>query len=165
MPFYENVFIARQDISAAQADTLAETYSNVIAEHGGKVTKRENWGLRNIAYRIKKNRKGHYVLLNIDAPPAAVQEMERQMRISEDVLRYLTTRVEELEEGPSAMMRRSRDDDERGPREGGRRFRDDDRGPREGGRRFRDDDRPPRDEAPAAPIAAVEAPAANGGDA
>ena len=145
MPFYENVFIARQDISATQADALAETYSNVIAEHGGKVTKRENWGLRNIAYRIKKNRKGHYVLLNIDAPPAAVQEMERQMRISEDVLRYLTTRVEELEEGPSAMMRRSRDDDERGPRDGGRRFRDDDRGPREGGReprRFRDDDPP-----------------------
>jgi small subunit ribosomal protein S6 len=166
MPFYENVFIARQDISATQADALAETYSNVIAENGGKVTKRENWGLRNIAYRIKKNRKGHYVLLNIDAPPAAVQEMERQMRISEDVLRYLTTRVEELEEGPSAMMRRSRDDDERGPREGGRRFRDDDRGPREGGRRFRDDDRgPPREEAPAAPIAAVEAPAGNGGDA
>ncbi len=164
MPFYENVFIARQDISATQADALAETYSNVIAEHGGKVTKRENWGLRNIAYRIKKNRKGHYVLLNIDAPPAAVQEMERQMRISEDVLRYLTTRVEELEEGPSAMMRRSRDDDERGPREGGRRFRDDDRGPREGGRRFRDDDRgPPREEAPAAPIAAVEAPAGTGG--
>ena len=165
MPFYENVFIARQDISATQADTLAETFSNVIAEHGGKVTKKENWGLRNIAYRIKKNRKGHYVLLNIDAPPAAVQEMERQMRISEDVLRYLTTRVEELEEGPSAMMRRSRDDDERGPREGGRRFRDDDRGPREGGRRFRDDDRPPREEAPAAPVAVVEAPAATGGDA
>jgi small subunit ribosomal protein S6 len=84
------------------------------------------------------------------------------MRISEDILRYLTTRVEELEEGPSAMMRRSRDDDERGPREGGRRFRDDDRGPREGGRRFRDDDRGPREEAP---VAAVEAPAGNGGDA
>jgi small subunit ribosomal protein S6 len=164
MPFYENVFIARQDISAAQADTLAETFSNVITENGGKVTKKENWGLRNIAYRIKKNRKGHYVLLNIDAPPAAVLEMERQMRISEDILRYLTTRVEELEEGPSAMMRRSRDDDERGPREGGRRFRDDDRGPREGGRRFnRDDDRGPREEAPAA--AAAEAPASNGGDA
>ena len=181
MPFYENVFIARQDISATQADALAETYSNVIAEHGGKVTKRENWGLRNIAYRIKKNRKGHYVLLNIDGPPAAVQEMERQMRISEDVLRYLTTRVDELEEGPSAMMRRSRDDDERGPRDGPRRFgRDDDRGPREGGRRFRDDDRgPPREEAavpapaaaapaaaaPDAPAAAVEAPAGNGGEA
>ena len=169
MPFYENVFIARQDISATQADTLAETYSNVIAEHGGKVTKRENWGLRNIAYRIKKNRKGHYVLLNIDAPPPAVLEMERQMRISEDILRYLTTRVEELEEGPSAMMRRSRDDDERGPREGGRRFRDDDRGPREGGRRFRDDDRPPREEAavpaPAAAEPAAAAPATEGGDA
>ena len=102
MPFYENVFIARQDISAAQADTLAETFTNVITENGGKVTKKENWGLRNIAYRIKKNRKGHYVLLNIDAPPAAVQEMERQMRISEDILRYLTTRVEELEDAPDA---------------------------------------------------------------
>jgi small subunit ribosomal protein S6 len=145
MPFYENVFIARQDISAAQADTLAETFSNVIAEQGGKVTKKENWGLRNIAFRIKKNRKGHYILLNIDAPPAAVQEMERQMRINEDILRYLTTRVDALEEGPSAMLRRSRDDDERGPREGGRRFRDDDRGPREGGRRFRDEDRGPRE--------------------
>jgi small subunit ribosomal protein S6 len=183
MPFYENVFIARQDISATQADTLAETFSNVIAEHGGKVTKKENWGLRNIAYRIKKNRKGHYVLLNIDAPPAAVQEMERQMRISEDILRYLTTRVDELEEGPSAMMRRSRDDDERGPREGGRRFgRDDDGG---GRRSFRDDDRGPRgpreggdrprfprDEARPTPTeeaaptpAPAEAPASNGGEA
>jgi small subunit ribosomal protein S6 len=170
MPFYENVFIARQDISAAQADTLAETFSNVITEQGGKVTKKENWGLRNIAYRIKKNRKGHYVLLNIDAPPAAVQEMERQMRISEDILRYLTTRVDELEEGPSAMMRRSRDDDDRGPREGGRRFgRDDDRGPRgprEDRPRFRDDDRGPRAEAaPAAAPAPSETPASNGGEA
>jgi len=177
MPFYENVFIARQDISAAQADTLAETFSNVITENGGKVTKKENWGLRNIAYRIKKNRKGHYVLLNIDAPPAAVQEMERQMRISEDILRYLTTRVEELEEGPSAIMRRSRDDDERGPREGGRRFRDDDgggrrsfrdddrgsRGAREGGDRprFREEARPTEEAAPAP----AEAPASNGGEA
>src|SRR5262245_43426958 len=164
MPFYENVFIARQDISAAQADTLAETFSNVITENGGKVTKKENWGLRNIAYRIKKNRKGHYVLLNIDAPPAAVQEMERQMRISEDILRYLTTRVEELEEGPSAILRRSRDDDDRGPREGGRRFgRDDDRGPRGDRPRYRDDDRGPRggDAAPAP----SEAPASNGGEA
>jgi len=145
MPFYENVFIARQDISATQADTLAETFSNVITEQGGKVTKKENWGLRNIAYRINKNRKGHYVLLNIDAPPAAVTEMERQMRISEDILRYLTVRVDELEEGPSAIMRRSRDDDDRGPRDGPRRFRDDDGG---GRRSFRDDDRGPRGDRP-----------------
>jgi small subunit ribosomal protein S6 len=189
MPFYENVFIARQDISATQADTLAETFSNVITEQGGKVTKKENWGLRNIAYRINKNRKGHYVLLNIDAPPAAVTEMERQMRISEDILRYLTVRVDELEEGPSAIMRRSRDDDDRGPRDGPRRFgrddegggrrsfRDDDRGPRgprEGGDRprFRDENRGPREEpAAAAPVAespaeapATEAPASNGGE-
>ncbi|HEY7690594.1 MAG TPA: 30S ribosomal protein S6, partial [Dongiaceae bacterium] len=163
----ENVFIARQDISAAQADTLAETFTNVITENGGKVTKKENWGLRNIAYRIKKNRKGHYVLLNIDAPPAAVQEMERQMRISEDILRYLTTRVEELEEGPSAMLRRSRDDDDRGPREGGRRFgRDDDRGPRGDRPRFRDEDRGPREErAPREEAAPAAAPAGNGGEA
>jgi len=184
MPFYENVFIARQDISAAQADTLAETFSNVITEQGGKVTKKENWGLRNIAYRINKNRKGHYILLNIDAPPAAVTEMERQMRISEDILRYLTVRVEELEEGPSAIMRRSRDDDERGPRDGPRRygrddegggrrsFRDDDRGPRGDRPRFRDENRGPREEpAAAAPVAdapaeapTTEAPASNGGE-
>jgi len=120
MPFYENVFIARQDISSAQADALTEQFSNLIAEQGGKVTKKEQWGLRNIAYRIKKNRKGHYVLLNIEAPAAAVIEMERQMRINEDVLRYLTVRVDALEEGPSAMLQsRSRDDrDDRGPRRG-----------------------------------------------
>src|SRR5215813_940066 len=161
MPFYENVFIARQDISATQAEALTETFSNLIAEQGGKVTKKEQWGLRNIAYRIKKNRKGHYVLMNIDAPPAAVIEMERQMRINEDVLRYLTVRVDALEEGLSAMLQsRSRDDrDDRGPRRGfggggfGRdRDRDRDRD-REG---YRDDrprrdqgDRPPRGEAAA----------------
>src|SRR5262245_23815282 len=98
MSFYENVFIARQDISSAQAEAMADTFANLITEQGGKVTKKEHWGLRNIAYRIKKNRKGHYVLLNIEAPPAAILEMERQMRINEDVLRYLTVRVEALEE-------------------------------------------------------------------
>src|SRR5262245_2015321 len=148
MPFYENVFIARQDISATQAEALAETFSTLIGELGGKVTKKEHWGLRNIAYRIKKNRKGHYVLLNIDAPAAAVTEMERQMRINEDVLRYLTVRVEALEEGPSAMLQsRSRDDrdGDRGPRRG---FREGGfRGDREGGGGYRDRDdrdRPPR---------------------
>jgi len=137
MPFYENVFIARQDISSNQVESLAETFANIIAENGGQVTKREMWGLKNLAYRIKKNRKGHYVLFNIDAPAAAVHEMERNMRINEDVLRYLTIRVEELEEGPSAMLQsRHRD------REGGR--------DRDG--RFRDrDDRARRERAPAEP--------------
>ena len=149
MPFYENVFIARQDISSAQAEALTEQFATLIAEQGGKVTKKEQWGLRNIAYRIKKNRKGHYVLMNIEATGAAVTEMERQMRINEDVLRYLTVRVDALEEGPSAMLQsRSRDDrDDRGPRRGfggGGGF----RGDREGGgyRGDRDrEDRPRRD--------------------
>ena len=111
MSFYESVFIARQDISASQVDTLADGFAAVIAEQGGQVTKREYWGLRNLSYRIKKNRKGHYMLLNIDAPAAAVTEMERNMRISEDVIRLLTVRVDALEEGPSAMLQsRSRDD-------------------------------------------------------
>ncbi len=114
MPLYENVFIARQDATTAQVEALTETFANIIAETGGKGTKKEYWGLRSLAYRIKKNRKGHYTLLNIDAPPPAVAEMERNMRISEDVLRLLTVRVDELEEGPSAMLQsRSRDDRDR----------------------------------------------------
>src|ERR1700691_783685 len=104
MPFYENVFIARQDISTAQVEALTDTFAALVAEQGGKVEKREYWGLRNLAYRIKKNRKGHYVLFNLDAPPAAVSELERTMRINEDVLRYLTVRVDALEEVPSAVM-------------------------------------------------------------
>jgi small subunit ribosomal protein S6 len=169
MPFYESVFIARQDISATQAEALTEQFANLIAEQGGKVTKKEQWGLRNIAYRIKKNRKGHYVLMNIDAPAAAVTEMERQMRINEDILRYLTVRVDALEEGPSAMLQsRARDDrDDRGPRRGfggGGFGRDRDRD-REGGgyRGDREDrprrdygDRPPRQEAPTAVTPAPE---------
>ena len=120
MPFYENVFIARQDISAAQVEALADGFAAIVAEHGGKVTKREYWGLRNLSYRIKKNRKGHYVLFNLDAPPAAVNELERNMRINEDVLRYLTVRVEALEEGPSAVMQnRGRGDRDRGDRDRG----------------------------------------------
>jgi len=103
MPYYENVFIARQDISATQVDSLADAFAGAIEGMGGKVAKREYWGLRNLAYKIKKNRKGHYVLLNLDAPADAVHEMERLMRINEDVLRYLTVRIEELEEGPSVM--------------------------------------------------------------
>jgi small subunit ribosomal protein S6 len=127
MPLYENIYIARQDATTAQVEALTETFAGIIAEQGGKVTKKEYWGLRSLAYRIKKNRKGHYTLLNIDAPPAAVTEMERNMRISEDVLRLLTVRIDELEEGPSAMLQsRSRDDRDR-PRRGDRDDRDRDR--------------------------------------
>lgn len=111
MPFYENVFIARQDVSSTRVDSLIQSFSTLLDEQGGKVTKQEYWGLRSLAYQIKKNRKGHYVLLNIEAPAAAIQEMERNMRLSEDVLRYLTIRMDELEQEPSVMMR------SRGPRE------------------------------------------------
>ena len=119
MSFYECVFIARQDIAAPQAEALAEEMANVITAGGGTVAKREYWGLRNISYRIRKNRKGHYLLLNIDGPSSAVKEMERQMSINEDVLRYLTIRVDSLEEGPSAVMLSKNQRDERPRREGG----------------------------------------------
>ena len=119
MPLYEHVFLARQDLSAQQVEDLTKQYSDVISGLGGKVTKNEYWGLKSLSYRINKNRKAHMTLLNVDAPAAAVTEIERQERLSEDVLRYLTIRVEELEEGPSAMMRKSdRDRDERGDRGG-----------------------------------------------
>jgi len=137
MSLYETVFIARQDISASQVETLTETFAALIAEGKGEVKKREYWGLRTLAFRIKKNRKGHYVLFNIDAPPAAVAEMERNMRINEDVLRYLTVRVDELEEGPSAMLQSRHRDREGTGRERDGRFRDRDR-----------DDRPRRDRPP-----------------
>ncbi len=114
MPFYESVFIARQDIAANQVEVLTATYADIIKANGGKVLKTEQWGLRNLAYRINKNKKGHYVLFNLDAPPAAVAEMERNMRISEDVLRFMTVSVDELEEGPSAMLRKE-ERTERGP--------------------------------------------------
>ncbi len=119
MPLYESVFIARQDISSQLVEGLTETLSKIIADNGGEIAKSEYWGLRNLAYRIKKNRKGHYVLFNIDAPPAAIQEFERNMRISEDVLRYLTIRVDELEEGPSIQMqsRHAREERQRARRE------------------------------------------------
>jgi len=112
MPLYENVFIARQDISGAQAEALADSFVQLIADQGGEVKKRENWGLRNLAYRMNKNRKGHYVLFNIEAPAAAIFELERTMRINEDVIRYLTLRVDTLDDGPSAIMqnRGSRED-------------------------------------------------------
>ena len=159
MPFYECVFIARQDISSQQVETLTESLSTIITEGGGQVTKSEYWGLRTLAYRIKKNRKGHYVLFDLEAPSETVQEMERNMRINEDVLRYLTLKVDALEEGPSIQMqsRHGRDDrgrgrrDDRGPRR-------DDRGPRRDDRGPRRDDRGPRRDAP--PTETKSAPAA-----
>lgn len=118
MALYEHIFLARQDVSAQQVEELTNTLTEVLSQGGGKVTKNEYWGLKSLSYRIKKNRKAHYSLLNIDAPSAAVAEMERQMRINEDILRFMTVRVDELEEGPSAMMqKRDRDD---GDRPGGR---------------------------------------------
>jgi small subunit ribosomal protein S6 len=132
MPFYENVFIARQDVTAAQVEALTEHFAGIVTAQGGTVTKREYWGLKGLSYRVRKNRKGHYTLLNIDGPAAAVTEMERNMRIHEDIIRHLTVRVDELEEGPSAMLQsKGRDRDDRGDRGG--------RGDREGGRRDRDD--------------------------
>ncbi len=115
MAFYESVYIARPDISAAQVEALTQRLTEIIEAGGGRVTKNEYWGLKNLAYRIKKNRKGHYSLLNIDAPSGAVGEYERNMRLSEDVLRYLTVKVDELDDNPSIMMTRgSRDDRGRG---------------------------------------------------
>jgi small subunit ribosomal protein S6 len=134
MPFYENVFIARQDVTAAQVEALTELFAGIVVAQGGTVPKREYWGLKGLSYRVRKNRKGHYVLMNIDAPAGAVTEMERNMRIHEDVIRHLTVRVDALEEGPSAMLQSKGRD-----REG----RDRDGRDRDGPRRDRDD-RPPR---------------------
>ena len=104
MPFYENVFVARQDLTPAKVNELTDKFAAVIEAKGGKITKREDWGLRNLAYKIQKNRKGYYTLMNIDAPAEAVVEMERLMRLDENLLRYLTIKVKALEEGPSAML-------------------------------------------------------------
>ncbi len=122
MPLYEHVFIARQDISGTQVDQLVETFTGVVETGGGKVLASESWGLRNLAYRIKKNRKGHYVMMNLDVPSDVVLELERQQRIHDDILRYLTLRVDEHEEGPSVMMqgrkeRGTRRDDDEGSEE------------------------------------------------
>ena len=111
MPLYENVFIARQDVSSQQVEAMAEDFTKLVADNGGAIAKTEFWGVRGLTYRIKKNRKGHYVLLNVDSPASAIAEMERQMRINEDVLRYLTIKVDAFDEGPSVMMQsRQRDD-------------------------------------------------------
>jgi small subunit ribosomal protein S6 len=147
MALYEHVFLARQDMSAQQVDALVEQYKGVIEANGGKVGRVENWGLKSLTYRINKNRKAHYALMDIEAPGAAIHEMERQMRINEDVLRYMTIAVEAHEEGPSAMMQK-RDRDDRPRRDGDRPDRGDrgdrgDRAPREG---FGDRPRRPRED-------------------
>ena len=106
MALYEHVFLARQDLSQAQVDALAATATEIVEANNGKVTKTETWGLKNLAYKIKRNRKAHFVLLNIEAPAGTVAELERQTAINEDVIRWLTVRVEELETGPSVQMRK-----------------------------------------------------------
>jgi small subunit ribosomal protein S6 len=131
MPLYEHVFLARQDISGQQVEALVEQFKSVIEQNGGSVGKIEPWGLKSLAYRIRKNRKAHFTLMNIDAPAAAVAEMERQQRLIEDVLRNFTIRVDEHEQGPSAMMQK-RDRDDRAPRR--------ERGSRRDDREARQDD-------------------------
>jgi small subunit ribosomal protein S6 len=132
MALYEHVYLARQDISAQQVEALTEQFKGIVESFGGTIEKSEYWGVKSLAYRIKKNRKAHFSLLNISAPSAALTEMERQQGLNEDVLRFLTIRVDAFEQGPSAMMRK-RDDDDRG-----------DRGDRPRGPRGDRPDRPPR---------------------
>lgn len=136
MALYEHVFLARQDLSTQQVEALADQYKTLLEGLGGSVKKVEQWGLRALAYRIKKNRKAHYVLFNLDAAHDAVAEMERQQGLNEDILRFMTIRVDELEEGPSAMLQKRDRDDRDGPR-----------GPR-GDRGDRGDRGPRRDRAP-----------------
>ena len=146
MALYEHVFLARQDLAQAQVDALAENATRIVTENQGRVVKTENWGLRSLAYRIAKNRKAHYVMLEIEAPGDVVAELERQTQINEDVIRYMTVRVDALEEGPTVMMRKQeRDRERRGDREGGREGRGD--RPDRGERSDRGDrpDRPRRD--------------------
>src|SRR4051794_20254228 len=121
MPLYEHVYMARQDVTTQQVDELTEQLRGVIQQMGGSVVNSEYWGVKSLSYRMQKNRKAHFTLLNIDAPAAAIAEIERQERLNEDVLRYLTIRVDEHEDGPSAMMRRADRDRERDERRGERR--------------------------------------------
>jgi small subunit ribosomal protein S6 len=133
MALYEHIYIARQDVSPAQVDLLTEELQDILKENGGSVEKAEYWGLRNLQYKIKKNRKGHYSLMHIEAPADAIIEMERQMRLKEDILRFMTLRVDEFDPEPSPVMsRRDRDDRprDRDDRRGDRGDRDDRRGDR-----------------------------------
>ena len=152
MSLYEHVYLARQDASAQQVEELTAHLKGVVEGLGGKVAKTEYWGVKSLSYRLRKNRKAHFTLMNVDAPPAAINEIERLERLNEDVLRYLTIRVEAHEEGPSAMMRRVERDRDRDDRRGDRgdrgdRFDRGDRGDRGGDRgdRPRDRDRRPRE--------------------
>jgi small subunit ribosomal protein S6 len=147
MALYEHIFLARQDVSAQQVEELTAQLTGVIEQLGGKVTKLEQWGVKSLSYRVRKNRKAHFTFMNVDAPPAALSEIERQERLNEDVLRYLTIRVEAHEEGPSAMMRKSDRDRDRDDRGG---FRDRDRDRDRGDRRPRDRDHRPAREEPVA---------------
>jgi len=156
MPLYEHVFLARQDLSAQQVEELTAQYKGVIEQMGGKIAKSEYWGVKSLTYRMRKNRKAHFTLMNVDAPAAAIAEVERQQRINEDILRQLTIRVEEHEAEPSAMMRKADRDRDRDDRRGG--FGDRDRGgfgdrersfgdrERDRGERRPRGDRPPRDD-------------------
>ncbi len=138
MALYEHVFLARQDLAQAQVDALAEIATKIVNDNEGRVVKTESWGLRSLAYKIAKNRKAHYVMLEIDAPGSVIAELERQTQINEDIIRYMTVKVDTLEEGPTVMMRKQeRDRERRGDREGGR------EGGRDGGREGRGD-RPDR---------------------
>ena len=163
MPLYESTFIARPDISSQQVDGLAEQFREILTEAGGEIAKTEYWGLRSLAYRIKKNRKGHYYFMNIDAPPEAIDAMEHTMRINEDVIRYLTVRVEEHDPNPAPLTQsRGRGRDGRGGRggrwEGRRREDGEGRGRDEAGER-KETACPPAEAAPAEAAPAEAAPA------
>jgi small subunit ribosomal protein S6 len=145
MPLYEHVYIARQDLSAQQVEELTGQLKGIVEGLGGKVAKTEYWGVKSLTFRMRKNRKAHFTLLNLDAPPAAVAEIERLERINEDVLRFMTVRVDELEEGPSAMMRKADRDRERDERRGDERRGDERRGDERRGDERRGDRRRDRD--------------------
>ncbi|EHK57015.1 30S ribosomal protein S6 [Allomesorhizobium alhagi] len=154
MALYEHVFLARQDLSQQQVDALVEHYRDVVSSLGGSIGRVENWGLKSLTYRVKKNRKAYYTLMDLDCPPAALNEMERQMGLSEDVLRFLTIKVDKHEEGASAMMQKREERSDRGS------FGDRDRGPRSFGDRDRGSrsfgDRDGGDRGPRRPREAVE---------
>lgn len=137
MPLYETVFIARQDVSTKQVEDMAAAFGKIVNDNGGTLKKTESWGLRTLAYRIKKNRKGHYTLMHFDSPHKAIAEMERNIRLNEDILRYMTVKIEELPEGPSAILKHSDDD-----RDGGGRGEFGSRPPRSGGFSRDRDERP-----------------------
>jgi small subunit ribosomal protein S6 len=149
MPLYEHVYLARQDVSAQQVEELTAQLKGVVEQMGGTISKTEYWGVKSLSYRLRKNRKAHFTLLNIDAAAATVAEIERLERLNEDVLRYLTVRVDDHEAGPSAMMRKAERDRERDERRG-------DRGDRDRGDRYRDRDRRPRDDSGAGETATEE---------